>query len=166
MKLYRVEKTSEDIKKEFFPKVPQNILDGAEDNITPRICVSSSIDGCLGSVPWGGRNVEYILKENDCILRVYEFDSNDINKNNIIGPDYLYENDLVRDAFIHDEFWIVNQNIKPSKTYDIKVDEIKVFWRETFSFQDYIKISKDESYIEFADVFMSYEVKCNYLIVK
>lgn len=36
----------------FSPRVP-DIRGAHEDNTTPRICLSSSISGCISAVPWG-----------------------------------------------------------------------------------------------------------------
>ena len=114
---------------------------------------------------WGGYNIESFLEDNNYILRVYEFEENDTDKYNLITPNYLYEKDLVRDAVIHDEYWILNQNLKPSKIYNIEIEAVQILWRETFSFQDLMKIQEDSSFIEETDVFMSYEIKSKYKII-
>lgn len=165
MKFYRIERVSDNIKKEFFPCIPKKLLPVIEDSTTPRVCVSSSINGCLGSVPWGGCNLESFIKDGNQIIRVYEFKEEDIDKNNIVNPDFLYKNDLVRDALVHDEYWIVNQKIKPYRIYNIKIELMNIFWRETFSFQDLMKINKGDICVEDVDVFTSYEVDIKYKII-
>lgn len=162
MKLYRVEKINENIKEEFSPMIPKNVLSGGiEDSTIPRICVSNTIEGCLGSVTWGGYNIETYLEDNKNTIRVYEFKLSDINKNNLITPEYLYEKDLVRDAVIHDEYWIINQKIIPSKVYNLKINSISIFGREVFSYDENEKIKNDISYMDKADVFMAYEIQYN-----
>lgn len=56
MKLYHVDLCRKEIINLFNPRIPSHTLDDENTDI-PRICVSSSIEGALGSVPWGGRNM-------------------------------------------------------------------------------------------------------------
>lgn len=122
MKLYHASMDL-DIVEEFSPRVPSrdNRLYN-EDYKTPRICVSSSIQGTLSAAPWGGGNlIERIhIVDETKLIRIYEFDTNMLEPSDIIGPEYLYKTDSVRDAVITGEHWILKP-IKPTKTYLIKL---------------------------------------------
>lgn len=110
---------------EFKPRVPkrENRMKG-ENNYIPRICVAKSIEDCLSAMPEGG----YALGKSDKpnIIRVYEFNEADVIKENLIAPSNLYFEELVLDAWVTGEYWIVEQNIKPVRIYDIELKEIQV----------------------------------------
>lgn len=111
-----------DIIEEFTPRIPSDRFEGEEDS-TPRICVSSSIEGCLTAAPFGGSKLHenlYLPSNSNRLVRIYEFNTESIEENNIIKPEHLYQNDIVRDAEITGEHWITVP-IKPSKTYLIKL---------------------------------------------
>lgn len=111
-----------EIIEEFAPRVPleesRHIL---EDSTTKRVCLSSTISGALTAAPWGGgsltNNIDLI--PDNRLIRIYEFDTNDIDTKSIIYPGDLYKNDMVRDAEITGEHWIL-EKIKPKHTYIIK----------------------------------------------
>jgi len=110
------------IVEEFVPRVPsQAIRYIHEDGTIERICVTSSISGALTAAPWGGsdftENID--LFPTNRLIRIYEFDTEKIAEESIIKPEYLYENDLVRDAEITGEHWIT-EPVKPTRTYLIK----------------------------------------------
>lgn len=112
-----------DIIEEFMPRIPKeehrHIL---EDANIKRVCASSTISGCLTATPWGGScftdNIN--LVSSNRLIRIYEFETNDINNKHIIYPDELYKTDKVRDAQITKEHWILD-TIRPKKNYLIKV---------------------------------------------
>lgn len=108
----------EEIEK-FIPRVPNNRL-SLENSTIKRICVSTTLEGCLGSAPWGASKV-FEFPEN-MIFRVYEFDVNDINNGNLLLTEDLMNNNYVADACLYDECWIINQDIKPSNIFYIKID--------------------------------------------
>lgn len=127
MKLYNVS-LPEDSKIEVFkPRVPSFRAKG-ENDVIPRICLSSSLSGCISAVVWGGINFENMIidlgeEPKHYPIKVYEFDSKYISKENIITPEELYEKDLVRDATINEEYWVINQDLKPSREFYITVKD-------------------------------------------
>ena len=53
MKLYHCS-LDMNIIKEFKPRIPCDAIRlDSEDDIIPRICLSTSIEGCLSATPWG-----------------------------------------------------------------------------------------------------------------
>ena len=133
----------------FSPRVP-DIRGAHEDNTTPRICLSSSISGCISAVPWGGLDFESIFIETSngyrsYPIKVYEFDTEDIHEGNLITPNELYEQDLVRDALINEEYWVINQNLTPRKIYFIGVDNFEETVHDCISYDNLSKINEFES---------------------
>lgn len=115
MKYYHISNGEEIINK-FIPRVPEdrNIY---EDDKIKRICVSTSLDGCLSAVPWQ-YDIEYYADE-ELPITVYEFE---IDEKDIINSEYLYNNNLVADANITKECWVTKE-IEPNKIYDIILKE-------------------------------------------
>lgn len=127
-----------DIVDEFYPRIPEN-RHSIENSEIGRICLSSSIERCLSAVPNGGVNLENIFWEDgSSLIRVYEFDIKDLNLNNLVSPEYLYQKNLVVDAEINQEYWIVNQNLAPSKTYLIKLIDYEEGCSDEISYEDYV----------------------------
>lgn len=122
MKLYHVSRDISKIDK-FIPKVPKycNELENKEK----RICVSSSIEGCISATS----QLWLCKKRTDSYLEfslfseaiVYEFNSDDISDGNLITPNELKRSKHIFDAELTDEYWIINQDIVPRKTYVIKL---------------------------------------------
>lgn len=121
-KLYHISNNCEMIV-EFIPRIPSNKRND-EDDITLRISLSSTIEGCLTATPWGGSKLENLFWKEDSsfLLRVYEFDVCDLDLDNTIPPEFLYSEDLVRDAQITKEHWYINNNLKPNRSYLIEVN--------------------------------------------
>lgn len=144
MKLYHASMRLDYIDK-FFPRVPED-RHFSEESLTPRVCLSSRIDGCLSAAPWGGSSFEErvdIGYNSSRLIRIYEFDTDFIKKNNIIEPDYLYQKDLVRDAVINDEYWVVNQSIKPINSYLIKIIYYDNNWCDDDVAYEYVKMHEE-----------------------
>lgn len=101
MIFYHVEQAKKKEITTFIPRIPSETL--KDENITiPRICVSSSIEGCLNAVPWGGHYLDYFP---ECqIIRVYVFETD-----NYLTPEELVENKYVADALYNNEFWILDE---------------------------------------------------------
>ena len=102
------------------PRIPENILKG-EDDKTPRICVCPTIEDCFKSVSWAVNYYEkgrYEGKDRE-LVRVLEFDVQDIGLENIVDNDFIVKNSLVPDAIDTNEFWIINKTIKASSIYYI-----------------------------------------------
>lgn len=94
----------------FVPRVPEYRMDD-EDAVTPRICFSETLEGCLGAL--GG----FYGRTN---LRVFwlEVDMDD--------PDVLWSEDLVcsvPDALIHKECW-VKRLVKLEDYADIRLTHL------------------------------------------
>lgn len=122
-KLYHISNSC-DIIKEFSLRIPKNRVDG-EDFSTPRVSLATTIEGCLTAVPWAGSNIEQLYfgdYESTFLIRVYEFDVSNLDIENIIPPEYLYFSDSVRDAHVTKEHWYIGENLKPSRTYLIEIN--------------------------------------------
>lgn len=144
--LYHVElaEDSNEIK-EFVPRGPSRIYEH-EDGIIERICVSKTLNGCFGSAPWGGCNFEMLSEEQ--VFRVYEFNLGDIKEGNLIIDDYLYEKDLVRDAKIYEEYWVINQSIKPKNVFYMKVDKYHSESEDVLSYKELKQIEQDDKLLD------------------
>ena len=68
--------TNEEEIEEFYPRVPMDLMEGENEDID-RICVSTSIRGCISSAPWGQDRA--LTFGNNMVFRVYKFDSKDID---------------------------------------------------------------------------------------
>ena len=142
----------------FYPRIPKNRADD-EDSCIPRICLSSSLSGCISAVPWGGKDFEtmiplvYSYKENEsCVIKVSVFDINDIDKNNILTPEYLYQKDYVRDAKINSEYWVINQNLKPIREHYIQVLNYFEEVVDSISYENMLLINSDgDGKLDFED---------------
>lgn len=104
----------------FIPRVPKGRLDSVgEDALTPRICLSDSIEGCLTGVPWGGYNLikdpPYGKAGLAAIVRLYRFDKYKIKKENLLNPQQIKE--CVPDSEVSREYWVINQEIVPEKSH-------------------------------------------------
>lgn len=132
IRLYHLSLALDDVIEFFIPGIPSAIMLGEDDTI-PRVCASSSIEGALSAVPWGGRKLEEIYEyhEENIIegedyekiqIRVYEFL---VPLESVIPPGVLYERGLVEDAKETNEYWI-NSIVEPAKVYDIYLSG----WRE------------------------------------
>lgn len=155
MKLYNV-CLPEDLNVSVFkPRIPEFRARG-EDNTTARICLSSSLSGCVSAVIWGGINFENMVVDlgldfKGYPIKVYEFDSSDIEESNLISPEKLYEEDLVGDAIINQEYWVVNQDLKPRKTYYITVKDFTEEVHDSISFENLKEIDRLDSLNESYD---------------
>lgn len=147
MKLYNVA-LPEDLHSDvFIPRIPDFRVSG-EDNVTDRICLSDSISGCVSAVVWGGAQFEDMFFNTNKIesypIKVYEFDTEDIKDGNLIGPDELYEKDLVRDATINNEYWVINQELKPRRYFYIQVTDFVEESFDDIAYKDYLKVQELE----------------------
>lgn len=121
---YHVSLDTSSIVEEFTPRVPneQSRIEGEDRNI-PRICVAKSIEDCLTGFPEGGYQLE-----GNCplLIRIYEFDEETIEKENVVRAPELFLRQLVPDAWVTGEHWIMNQSIKPSRSYLIQIKEVVI----------------------------------------
>lgn len=122
----------------FYPKIPEktfssqsNNTDLVEDSTTPRICVSTSIEGCFTSMPSGGLLFENLLEECDSTFKVFKIDSEKlgIKDSSIVSSDKLYTMNLVPDAEITDEHWITSPFTVPEE--DTQIIKITSYSEDT-----------------------------------
>lgn len=109
----------------FTPRIPnqEKRLEGENETI-PRICVAKSIEDCLSAMPDGGYYFENSQKPNK--IRVYEFDEATIKPGNLIASADLYFSEYVLDAWVTGEYWVVQQDLIPSRVYDINLEQVEV----------------------------------------
>lgn len=121
---YHVSLDTSCIVEEFTPRIPneQSRIEG-EDRQIPRICVAKSIEDCLTGFPEGGYQLE-----GNCplLVRIYEFDAHNIPKENVVRAPELFLKNLVPDAWVTGEHWILNQSIRPSRSYLIQIKEVEI----------------------------------------
>lgn len=139
MKLYHVDLCKSEVIKEFTPRIPSMTLDD-EDTDIPRVCVSESIAGALGAVPWGGSQIENTGEE--MIYRIYEFDSSQVPSDFIISPETLVKEGYVPDALAYKEYWIIT-NIRPLNIFTIKIEAYKEMSQDYFRGEFYSLTSED-----------------------
>lgn len=141
--VYHVSDNIDNIIEEFIPRIPREDtrVDKSEDNVTPRVCVSANIPGCITAKP--KTRDEKILGG---IYRVYEFDV-DFDDKNLICYRELYEKGLVNDALLSKEYWITTP-VKPIKTYLIKINRITMELTPVCPvefIQDYLDVLRDDT---------------------
>ena len=111
----------------FTPRIPISRM-CYEDAITPRICLSTSLEGCFSAAPWGGEGLD--INPKSVVYRIYEFDDTNIPPKNIVTTEYLTgmysiidEEPLVPDAEFTNEVWVVNKDLQPDNIYYVVVDK-------------------------------------------
>lgn len=151
----------------FKPQIPKN-RHSYEDFKIPRICLSNSIEGCLTGMPNGGISLsDMCYEEGSNLLRIYEFNKDKIISENILYPNQLYKKDLVRDALISQEHWVVKQFLTPIKSYLIKIIEYEECCIENMSYKDYSKgigIEKKQGYYNWENVINEHLIAIKNLI--
>lgn len=166
MKLYHISKEIEKIHDVFIPRVPSDIMH-MENEVIPRVCLSSTIEGCLGAVPWGGINLDELgrrsLTENvtydeleitpwdkptsdydNIYFRVYEFDI-DENDSNLMTPEEIWEAGYVDDAVAHREFWY-QDSCNPTDTYVVALVYYSEGVVDLLSYEDQLRLDAGEDY--------------------
>lgn len=98
IKLYHVAIGKHDLVRKFYPRVPES-ANPQEDTITPRICLSESLEGCLSAI---GHPFYYPGTHE--LITVWE---HDVNLDDGITPEFLYDNGLVMDALRTREWWLL-----------------------------------------------------------
>lgn len=92
-----------------------------ENGEIKRICLSSTIEGCINAAPWGYSQIVY-RKENE-VFRLYCFDSENIKARNFWNSRTIYNSGYVDDAKFTKEVWILNQSLIPDKIKYFKIGE-------------------------------------------
>lgn len=142
-KLYHTS-TSLDEVIEFIPRVPELRAPTENDSIN-RICLSSSLEGCLTASPYPGYRIHghFFWQDNSSFLiRVYEFDIDELNVDKLIPPEYLYYSESVGDAYFTDEYWCM-EAIKPSRSYFIELKSVTRGSIHSLDYADLIKLTKE-----------------------
>lgn len=123
--LYHISTDTTKVIKLFYPRIPKSNKRMKEENdYIPRICLGKSINDCLSAIPDGGYHFQ--SSEESKILRIYEFNTEQIEENNLIPASSLYFSDWVQDAWVTGECWVVNQKLIPSKVYDIQLKNVQI----------------------------------------
>lgn len=86
------------MKREFIPRVPESAKP-PEDIVTPRICFSETLEGCLSAI---GHPFYYPGTPELLTVWVYEADTR-----YCIPPEFLYGAGLVMDALRTREWWVL-----------------------------------------------------------
>lgn len=93
-----IDKPSEKVYK---PRVPSSAsID--EDRVTPRICLSTSIEGCLTAFNMEVHDLERAILNKPIYLLKTIISEND---SRLLKPEYLYDANLVLDTPVTDEHW-------------------------------------------------------------
>lgn len=130
-KYYHVSFDIENIIEKFIPKLQNGLLN--EDNITKRVCVADTLEGCLFATPMYHyiKNIDEpyeamlyyrINKETNnggIVVRLYEFERE--SDEFLIKNEELILNKLVPDAYLSGEAWITKE-IKPTNSYLILIN--------------------------------------------
>ncbi|EEM25301.1 hypothetical protein CQ064_09095 [Bacillus sp. MYb78] len=115
---------------EFVPRIPSCRHQDKEDDVTNRICVSRTIDDCLSAIPSGGAHLEELNIEQRGYYKVFKIDTEKlgIEDSDIVSSDVLYQEDLVRDAEVTNEHWILKGfQVAKEDSYIIKL----IAWEES-----------------------------------
>ncbi len=101
MKLYRVSfDTSASLNRTFVPMIPES-AGLEEDKTIKRVCLSSSIEGCLQAIPRGGKDISVGVE-----LIIYEAEISTLDEN-LIFPEEV--RDYVPDALENEEYWYMKE---------------------------------------------------------
>ena len=160
--LYYVDRSYEQKIKEFVPKIPNATMQGENETIE-RICLCPTIEDCIYAASWGHSNISY--RNINEVFRVYEFDENDICKKNIINSDELWSKQLVPDAYITNEIWVIKQILKPKNIFYIRIGEyfdtkiIPILTKEEFIMEE------EGKEIDYSNIYY-WEIVCDLEIIK
>ena len=151
--LYFIDLPKREVIKKFTPRIPNTMMED-ENNCIERICLSNSISGCITSAPWGNRHIEDFPDK--AVFRVYEFSEDDIEEGNLIRPEKLYENDMVRDADITNEHWVINQTLKPKRIFYVEIKNYMLEVKDIIPFK-YLNEEDIEDYIDGSIIYVDVE---------
>lgn len=99
--------------KTFIPRIPSYRAFN-ENNTIPRICTSTSIEGCLNGIPQIKSYADNV-REARRVFKVFEFNIDKNKKSNIITSDKL--KDEIPDIDITDEHWLTSKTIADKMYY-------------------------------------------------
>lgn len=109
----------------FYPRVPTNRAE-IEDDVTPRICFSNSIEGALTAIPVPGSSFAELNESFGCVWKVFELDTDTIPSQSTINPKELYHDGKVLDAWLTGEHWVTQPIDLSQSAYYIMVNELEV----------------------------------------
>lgn len=127
-KYYFIDTSEKPVIDAFKPRIPVNRMPKENDTIA-RICLSSTIEGCLTAAPWGWAD-EAREHPDHVVYRVYEFDADKIPEDHIYMTKKLVEECLVPDAEYTNEVWVVGQKLRPDNMYYIIIDDCETYVAE------------------------------------
>lgn len=154
---------------EFIPRVPES-RSLAENSQWERICVSTTLEGCLKGHPDvlyeliyqyqesyqcpedDMERVEYLLERGETgkLYRIYHFD---VDGSDVVTPDELLENGWVHDADKSQEHWLM-KTVKPDRISYVFVrgaDETESGIR--FDMTEENDLSSFGAFVNFADMY-------------
>ncbi|MGG7131177.1 hypothetical protein [Clostridium perfringens] len=141
MRLYHVSLLKNGLTEVFYPRIPKFKSEN-ENNTIGRICLSDSVENAFKGACLFDDFSECLSEYYDWSsipFVVYVFDTDCVEEGNILTPDYLYKHDFVRDAIHTNEYWIVNQEIKPIDKFFIRIDSYSYVHRFNLDFNSYLK---------------------------
>lgn len=113
--------------REFCSRIPMNRTI-TEDEDIKRVCACDSISGVLTTAPFGSAELDQTLSKVP-LLKLFVIDTEKLGipEDKLVDSEYLYKNDLVRDAYNTGEYWIKQDFIVPEEdTYIIKVKDFSL----------------------------------------
>jgi hypothetical protein len=121
--------------KVFNPRIPQLRVKGENGEIR-RICFSDDIRKCLIAMPeyeddgiyvgemttlgMGMRSTIQNRFGVPALFSVYELDTDDIKRGNVLTPQELNEKGYVPDCLKNSEYWVTGQNVKSSRLETVR----------------------------------------------
>lgn len=138
-KLFHVQSVFDAIVDEFYPRIPP-VKMVLEDDIIPRICLSSTIAGALKGMQLfhiPNAQTSYRNGVKGAYIRVYVFD--EYKPEMLVYPSELVAKDYVPDAMFTQEHWYLDF-IKPSDIFYVFVEMLSVtaglnYYKEPFVFE-------------------------------
>ncbi|MGL4873277.1 MAG: hypothetical protein ACRC30_01325 [Clostridium sp.] len=151
MKLYHISNNIQEIEV-FRPRIPK-YFDERETKIA-RISMSETLEGCIAGTlyTWFGNEelkkfkrikfsdeIELTSKIAKTVefqpyteVRVYEFEVDIEESEYVVLPKNVFGKFNVFDAAVNREYWVINKEIKPIKTYILKLKSMKCLIKENF----------------------------------
>lgn len=181
MKLYHVTRNI-NVLDCFSPRIP-TYLEANEDT-TPRICLSDSIENCLSSIFYHWFTTDYFLSHcgKDWFketfhqfseLLIYEFNTDDILIKNLLCATEVFNKFKVFDAIHNCEYCVINQSITPYSVKLVNLESASILLKTAFitnsyyrlhSFKDlhFSEISHLDNYIKKIPKYYFHLSKCGY----
>lgn len=123
----------------FEPRIPQSRHAELEDSSTPRVSVSTTIEGCLTGIPGGAGSFEETNEDNRGYYLIFKIDTEllGIPEEFIKTSSELYQTDCVQDALHTDEHWIMTSfQVSDQSKKTVVIDT----WKEEVETEDFYDI--------------------------